>query len=144
MRIRLNFLTIGSTLGLIAAVLSLTAATSETAQAQGRYRGERYTKGDVERIIRRVETRSDAFRKRVDRSLDRGVLDGTRAEDRINEQVKDLEKALDELRNEFDRAQTWRETRRQVERVLRESDEVNYIVNHRQLRRDVERDWFLL
>jgi hypothetical protein len=131
-------------LALVVASLCCVAAAAASARAQGRYRGERYTKGDVDRIIKRVEDRSDSFKKLVDRSLDRGVLDGTNAEDRINEQVKDLERALDDLRDDFDRTDTWRETRRHVEKVLREADEVNYIVNHRNLRPDVERLWGLL
>ncbi|HEU4391442.1 MAG TPA: hypothetical protein VFV34_26820 [Blastocatellia bacterium] len=131
-------------LGVVTTSLCLLAITAVSAQAQGRYRGERYTKADVDRIIKRVEDRSDSFKKLVDRSLDHGRLDGTDAEDRINEQVKDLEKALDELRHEFDRTDTWRETRRHVEKVLREAEEVNYIFNHRNLRPDVERQWGLL
>ena len=131
-------------LGVVTTSLCLFAITAVSAQAQGRYRGERYTKADVERTIKRVEDRSDSFRKLVDRSLDRSTLDGTNAEDRINDQVKDLEKALDELRHDFDRSDTWRETRHNVEKVLREADEVNYIMNHRNVRPEVERQWALL
>ena len=127
--------------GVIIACFCFSLIPATAINAQGRYRGDYYTKADVERIIKRVEDRSDSFAKLVDRVLDRGSLDGTRAEDRINDQVKDLEKALDELRSDFDRAQTWRETRKQVEKVLRESGDVNYIMNHRSMRRDVQREW---
>jgi hypothetical protein len=115
-----------------------------SAEAQGRYRGRYYTKSDADRIIKRVEDRSDSFKKRVDRSLDRGVLDGTRAEDRINDRVKDLERALDELRSEFNRAQNWRQTRSQVEAVLRQASAVNVIFRDRRLKHEVERDWVVL
>ncbi len=87
-----------------------------------------YTKADVERIIKRVEERSDEFRKIVDRSLDRSALNGTNREDNVNQQVKELENAIDKLRHDFDRANTWGETRSQVQRVMNEADEVNAIV----------------
>ena len=119
----------------IPAVLSLATATlmflsiaSSVAPAQGTHRGQFYTKADVEHIIKRVEERSDEFRKVIDKSLDRSAINGTNREDNINEQVKELENAIDKLRSEFDRAQTWEETRSQVQRVMNEADEVNAIV----------------
>lgn len=126
--------------GLFVMALIFTA----TASAQGRFKGRNYTKADVDRIIKRCEERSDAFTKMIDRNLDRSRLDGTRREDNINEQVKDLEKALDELRREFDRRDTWRETRREVEKVMRESDEINALMKNARFDRNVEREWQLV
>lgn len=128
------------------AALCLLVSLSAPALGQGRYRGRRYTKADVDRIIKRVEERSDAFRQVVDRSLDKGVLDGTEREDRINEQVKELENAIDELRSDFDRRQSWEESRTQVQRVLAEADEVNAIMNRRRSRlgAGVRREWALV
>lgn len=126
--------------GLFAAALILTAPVS----AQGRFRGRSYTKADVDRIIKRCEERSDAFTRMIDKNLDRSRLNGTRREDNINDQVKDLEKALDELRREFDRRDTWRETRREVESVLRESDEINALMKNARFNASVEREWQLV
>ena len=108
--------------------------------------GKFYTKADVEQIIKRVEERSDAFRKVIDRSLDRSALNGTNREDNINEQVKELENAIDKLRKDFDRANTWQETREQVQRVLNESDEVNAIMRRGRWRRGgvVKSEWALV
>lgn len=127
-------------LGVFTLVFSLVAPSF----AQGRYRGRRYSKSDVERIIKRVEDRSDSFRKHVDDSLDNGRLDGTRAEDRINEQIKDLEKAIDELRNEFDRRDDWLDVREDVVKVINQADEVNAIFRNRSLRSKVEAEWLAL
>lgn len=113
-------------------------------QAQGRYRGRFYSKTDVNRIIVRVEERSDAFRKSVDNNLDRSRLDDTRREDRINNQVKQFETALDELRREFDRRDTFREVRREVERVMRQSDEINALLRNSRFSPVVEQQWRLL
>ena len=114
--------------------------------AQGTHKGSFYTKADVERIIKRVEERSDAFRKVVDRSLDRSTLNGTNREDNINEQIKELENAIDTLRRDFDRAQTWQESRSQVQRALNEADEVNAIVRRGRWRRGgpVKAEWALV
>jgi len=106
-----------------------------SAQGQGTHRGNFYTKADVERVIHRVEESSDDFRKVMDRSLDRSTLNGTNREDNINEQVKELENAIDKLRSEFDKAKTWEETREQVRRVLNEADEVNAIVRRGRCKR---------
>jgi hypothetical protein len=123
---------------LLIAMISLSFLS---ANAQGRYRGKFYSKADVDRIIRRVETRSDEFKKIIDRNLDRSVLDGTKREDNINEQVRELERALDNLRADFDRTDTWRETRKQVQAVLNQADEVNRIVRTFRFNRAVEAGW---
>jgi len=131
--------------------LSLLAAVSmlypSTTFAQGTGPGGRfYTKAEVEAVIKRVEERSDSFRKVVDKSLDRSAINGTNREDNINEQVKELENAIDKLRKDFDRANTWQETREQVQRVLSEADEVNAIVRRGRWRRGgvVKSEWALV
>jgi len=122
----------------------LLAIMSVAANGQDRYHGREYSKSDVERFIKRVEDRSDSFRRLVDRSLDRSSLDGTRLEDNINEQVKQLEKALHELRSEFSRHDRWLDTRRQVERVMSEAEDVNAIVRRRLFKREIGREWAFL
>ena len=126
--------------GAVAVILPSSAA------AQGTAGGRFYTKGDVEYIIKRVEERSDSFRKVIDRSLDRSALDGTNREDNINQQVKELENAIDKLRKDFDRAQTWQESRQQVQTVINEADEVNAIVRRGRWRRGgvVKSEWALV
>lgn len=121
-------------------------AFSQSALAQGTAKGQFYTKADVERIIKRVEERSDAFRKVVDKSLDRSAIDGTKREDNINEQIKELENAIDKLRKDFSRANTWQETREQVQTVMNESDEVNAIVRRGRWKRGgaVKSEWALV
>lgn len=121
----------------------VTTTQAGAVAAQGTHKGNFYTKADVGQIIKRVEERSDAFRQVVDRSLDRGALDGTNREDNINREVKELETAIDDLRKDFDRAQTWEETRSQVQRVMNEADEVNMIVRRGRWRRGgpVKAEW---
>jgi Skp family chaperone for outer membrane proteins len=127
------------------AICALLALSHQT-MAQGTARGTFYTKKDVERIIKRVEDRSDAFRKVIDKSLDRSGLNGTRREDNINEQVKELENAIDKLKSDFSRANTWQETREQVQTVMNEADEVNAIVRRGRWPRGgpVKSEWALV
>ena len=129
-------------LGFCLILISFSAAAAQGTGPGGRF----YTKAEVEAIIKRVEERSDAFRKVVDRALDRSGMDGTNREDNINQQVKELENAIDKLRGDFDRANTWQETREQVQRVLNESDEVNSIVRRGRWRRGgvVKSEWALV
>ncbi|HXG92393.1 MAG TPA: hypothetical protein VNN73_08500 [Blastocatellia bacterium] len=119
----------------------LVASLATQGLAQGRYRGRRYTKSDVERIIKRVEDHSDTFTKQIDKSLDRSYLDGSKAEDRINDQVKDLEKALDELRKEFDKRDDWLDVRENVVKVVNEAEDVNRIMRNRAFPPKIEAEW---
>lgn len=139
-----RFLTKTLNLFLLCTATCLVAAVA-TAQGTGP-NGRFYTKAEVEQVIKRVEERSDAFRKVVDRSLDKSAINGTNREDNINEQVKELENAIDKLRHDFDRANTWQETREQVQRVLSEADEVNAIVRRGRWRRGgvVKSEWALV
>jgi len=129
----------------VIALCPLLIAVTEAA-AQGTARGQYYTKKDVERIIKRVEERSNAFRKVVDRQLDRSALNGTQREDDVNQQVKELENAIDKLKKDFKRANTWEETREQVQTVMNEADEVNALVRRGRWRRGgvVRDEWSLV
>ncbi len=128
-------------------LFALTSIAGTIALAQGTGpNGRFYTKAEVEAIIKRVEERSDSFRKFVDKSLDKSAINGTNREDNINEQVKELENAIDKLRHDFDRANTWQETREQVQRVMNEADEVNAIVRRGRWKRGgpVRSEWALV
>ena len=128
----------------VVTMIGLLSYPAATVEAQGRSYGRSYTRVDVDRVIRRAEDRSDVFRKTVDRNLDHSRLNGSRTEDRINAQVKQLEHALDDLRSEFNRRDRWTDTRVNVERVIRQSDEVNSIMRKNHFNPQVEREWDLL
>jgi hypothetical protein len=132
------------TLAMVGVLLCL--GMGSEARSREKYVSKDYTKADVERIIKRVEERSDEFRKVVDRTLDRSALNGTNREDNINQQVKELENAIDTLRHDFDRANTWAETRSQVQRVMNEADEVNALVRRGRWKRGgaVKSEWALV
>lgn len=119
------------------ALMSIPAA----AQYGSRSRGRGYSKAQVEQIIRRLENQSDRFVRSFDRSLDNSRADGTMREDNLNQRARDLENALDMLRQEFDRRDRYQDTRSQVSSVLNVAEDINRAVRNRRLRGNTERLW---
>lgn len=101
----------------------------------------RYNKKQVEQVIASVETSSDSFRKDFDEWLDHSRFDGREKEDRFNSKVKRFESATDKLRSEFDREDSWWETRGEVEKMLAEARTVAQMMRNREFGRDVENQW---
>jgi hypothetical protein len=115
---------------------------AETTQAQPRRaRGRVYTKSEVNRVIKRVETSVDIFRKEFDKSLDRSRLNNTEREDNLNEKAKQLESETDELRREFDRHDAWIENRDEVRRCLNIATDINVAMRNRRLGGKTESTW---
>lgn len=110
------------------------------ALSQGRY-SQRYSRADVNGIIKRLENSSNVFRKDFDKEMDRSPLNGTGTEDRYNREVRQYENALDDLRKQFDRNDVWWETRINVSVVLREAQTVNSIMKSVSFRAKLEREW---
>ena len=125
----------------LAVALTL-APASASAQRGPRARG--YTKAEVDAVIHRVEDRSDAFVRLFDKSLDRSRLNGTRREDELNKQAKNLEKTLNDLRREFDRKENYVDTRPEVRRALDAASDINRTMRRRRMGGETERQWALL
>ena len=89
-------------------------------------------------IIGRIETRTDSFRANIDRSLDRGRYDGTRAEDNINQFIQNFEQATDLLRSRFGARSA---APSDVENVLRQATYIDDFMRRNQLSRRAESDW---
>ena len=125
-----------------ALALFMLVAISAPAEAQFRRgRGRGQTKAQVEQTIRRLENQTDRFVQSFDRSLDDSRADGTRREDNLNQRARDLENALDVLRQEFDRTDRYMDTRSQVSNVLEVAQDINRAVRRRSLRNNTERLW---
>lgn len=127
------------------AVAFVLVMLTDTCNAQPRRaRGKVYTKAEVDQIIKRVETRSDNFKKEFDKALDRSRLDGSNREDQLNGYAKDLERQTDELRREFDRRDLWIENKDEVRRCLDTASKLDVAMRNRKLGRDVESTWAAL
>jgi hypothetical protein len=95
----------------------------------------------LDAIIRRVENGADRFRTDLDSSLDRSRYDGTRAEDNINQFVRDFAGATDQLRSRFT-AHT--SVAADVENVLRQATFIDDFVQRQPLSYRVKNDWTTL
>jgi hypothetical protein len=126
------------------AVGMILALSSSTLSQRRGPRGRVYTKNEVNELIKRAEDRSDRFVRLFDRALDKSGLDGTKREDRLNERAKDLEKAMDDLRREFDRKESYIETKPETARVLNIASGINRVMINRRLRGDAEVEWSAL
>ncbi len=131
----------GSIMAAVALFMLATASTTADAQMRRDYPRGYHSKAQVERIIRRVENKSDRFVRSFDNSLDRSRIDGTWREDYLNERARELENSLDSLRREFDRTDRYHDTRAQVANVLGTAERVNMAVRRRRLRNHTERLW---
>jgi hypothetical protein len=123
-------------------VLGVIASVSTTTLAQRRgLRGRLYTKDEVNELIKRAEDRSDRFIRLFDKALDKSSLDGSRREDRLNERAKDLEKAMDALRREFDRKESYIATKPEMIRVLNTATGINQVMLNRRMGGEAEASW---
>ena len=128
----------GRTFITLTAVCALIALCAVAGSAQ-RYRPRPYTKGQVDEVIRRVENRTDSFVHLFD-----SALDNSRLEDRLNERARELEKATNELRRNFDRRENYAETRPEVNRCLNLASEINKVMNRRRMGGNTEEQWRML
>lgn len=93
---------------------------------------------EVERLLRRSEKAAQAFRRSLDRSLDRSRLDGTSREDDINQFVKEFEDSTKQLRDRFDGRTS---VAADVESVLTRAARIDDFMRRHPLDQRTQRDW---
>ena len=102
------------------------------------------SKIQVERILRRVEERTDRFVALFNDSLDNSRLNNSNRENFLNQRARALESATDELRREFDRSDRWIENQDEVRRTLNIASDINVAMRNRRFGASTERTWNLL
>ena len=117
---------------LLASAMILLNATGNTLAQRPWYRG------NVREIIRQLESDTDRFKSSLDSALDRSSLNGTRAEDEINEYVKRFEEATDRLR---DRSEDREFAPNAVREVLARGRSINVFMRTHRLGGRAESDW---
>ena len=124
------------------AVFGLAAcfAFAIAAAGQGRYANV-YSKPDVNNIIRTLENSSDVFSRDFRRYMDQSQLNGSPSEQRLNRVVENYENALDQLRRNFDRNNSWWASRDDVQDIMGEARNVNAMMNTLQFANRLERQW---
>jgi len=111
------------------------AGFASIAQAQRPYR---LSESDMKGLIDRLERDSDQFRKSIDTSLDHSRLDGSRAEDRINDFVQAFAAATDRLKERFDDDRSASAT---MQEVLDRASRIDRFVTNHHLSGRVYDDW---
>jgi hypothetical protein len=119
-------------------ILTVLIATSLVASTANTFAQRRWYRGNVQGIIRNLETDTDRFKNSLDRALDRSHLDGSRAEDEINEYVKRFEEATDRLR---DRAEDREAAPNATREVLNRGRSINGFMRTHHLGGAAESDW---
>ncbi len=89
-------------------------------------------------IIRQLETDTDHFKSSLDSALDHSRLNGSRAEDEINDHVKKFEEATDRLR---DRAEDREYAPNLAREVLNRGRNINVFMRNHRLGGKAESDW---
>jgi Skp family chaperone for outer membrane proteins len=135
---KINFLKLFAVFTVLFSVAVL--ADSTFAQPR-RARGKTYTKAEVGQVIKRVETRVDSFVKQYDRSLDNSSLNGSNKEDWLNKRAKDLEKATDELRREFDKRDAWIENKDEVRKCMNIATDIDKNMKNKRYGNATEDNW---
>ena len=93
---------------------------------------------NVRQIIRNLETDTDTFKHSLDKALDRSQLDGTQAEDEINNYVEEFEHATDKLK---DKAEDQQYAPNLAREVLIRGRSINTFMRKHRLGGDAENDW---
>ena len=92
----------------------------------------------VKDLLSRIDERTDTFRSSFDGAIDRNPINGTRAEEQINQSVKDFAEATDRLR---DRVNDRRAGTADVEEVLNRALLIGDFMMRNQLGFRAEADW---
>lgn len=108
---------------------------SATALAQRPYRASHE---HVKAMIERLEKGTDVFRNSLKAALDQSRFDGRKAEDNINQFVKDFEQATDRLKDRFGDDNT---AVAAAEEVLRRGAVIDLFIQRNWLSQQVQRDW---
>jgi hypothetical protein len=151
-KLQRKFRIVGAALSLVLGFILLSSVTASAQYRDNDRRDNRrndrrddrwgqYNKREIENLIRRVEQRTDVFVRQFDRSLDNSRIDGTRREDRLNERARELENATDQLRSRFNRSNSLRESRDEVQRVVRIAGEIDRAISRGRVGSGVQRSW---
>jgi hypothetical protein len=101
----------------------------------------RVNRQEASLLIDRIASQAASFRDRLDKSLDKSLMDGTRDEDNINEVVKEFEFATSELQRRFESDQP---VAADVETVLATAARIDVFMQRNLLRSKGQTDWKFL
>ena len=101
----------------------------------------RVTDKQVEELLKRIVKDADQFPRSLKQALDRSRIDGSRAEDNINQFVTEFKEATDHLRDHVNRRQV---VTFDIEELLRRGVSIDSFMQRYQLTERAEKDWLKL
>ena len=104
----------------------------------GGVRPYRVTDNNIQTLLRRLETRTDTYKREISSSLDRSISNDTRSEAAIINYVTEFENATDSLRRNFD---SRRSTAADVEEVLNRGYYIDGFMRDYRLTGNAETQW---
>jgi hypothetical protein len=104
----------------------------------GSVRPYRVTESNVQTLIARLETRTDAYRRQVNLAIDRSLLNNTRSETSLVNYIGEFETATDNLRRNFD---SRRSAMTDVEEVLSRAYYIDSFMRDYRLSVAAETEW---
>ena len=95
----------------------------------------------IAEVVRDCDQRATDFRHALDRALDRSRLNGTRAEDRLNEEAKRLDHAVGRLRESWNHDRDVGRSRQNVREAIEAGRAINWALERHAVRGHVQREW---
>jgi hypothetical protein len=123
------------------AIPTLLAGSLRAQDDRPRHPDRRQWMGQISVIVRDCDLRATEFRSALARALDRSRLDGTRAEDRLNEHAKRLDVAIHRLRESWNREHDPERSREHVREAVAAAREINWAIETDQVRGRVQHEW---
>lgn len=114
---------------------------SSSTPTTGGTRPYRVSDSNVQTLIGRIETRTNAYKRQVNTALDRSVMNNTRSKDSILSYISDFENATDKLRQNFDGR---RSVSNDVEDVLNRAYYIDGFMRDYRLTAASESQWRLI
>lgn len=123
--------------------IAVTLALAGTLFAQGRRHDRPPNRGPerISRVIADCEDRTDRFRVSLRRALERSSFRGSAREDELNQDADRLERALNRVREAWNRERDVPRTRSHVSAAIDVSRNINRTMTRRRLNPDVQRQW---
>jgi hypothetical protein len=116
--------------------------TNPSYSTPGRDRANRVSDSNIRTLLTRIEMRTDDFKRVVERSFNRGVINNTNREDSMVSFITDFENATDRLKQRFDARQSVSSS--DVEDVLMRANSIeNYFATNR-VSNNAQRQWNLV
>lgn len=125
---------------LTAALLASAAVQAAPARVEPYERGG-FRHSDLRAAADDAERLADHFRGRLDRELDRTIIDETKREKQVERRAAKLENALDEVRSTVRNGNKFSQTRNRVRRALRYATELERDLVRLRLSPRLHQDW---